>query len=115
MDASAVWAFAIGNPITLTGVKYHHESVEGDVEREVFVYTEVNGYRLPNYHRLDLALNMHFSTRRLRHNIQLGLYNTYNRANPFYLSIDTDSEIRGKAIQYTLLPLLPVFRYEIKI
>ena len=115
LDASAVWAFAIGNPITLTGVKYRHESVEGDVEREVFVYTEVNGYRLPNYHRLDVALNAHFSTKRLRHNIQIGAYNTYNRANPFYLSVDTDSEISGKAIQYTLLPLLPVFRYEIKI
>jgi len=115
LDASAVWAFAIGNPITLTGVKYSHQSVEGEVAREVFVYTEVNGYRLPNYHRLDLALNIHFNTKQLRHNIQLGAYNTYNRANPFYLSVDTDSEVRGKAIQYTLLPLLPVFRYEIKI
>ncbi len=115
LDASAVWAFAIGNPITLTGVKYKHQSVEGEVEREVFVYTEVNSYRLPNYHRLDVALNFHFSTKRSQHSIQLGAYNTYNRANPFYLSIDTSSEIRGKAIQYTLLPLLPVFRYEIKI
>ncbi|HPI05254.1 MAG TPA: TonB-dependent receptor [Saprospiraceae bacterium] len=115
LDASAIWAFATGNPITLTGVKYTHESVEGEVERQVFVYTEVNGYRLPNYHRLDLALNMHFTGKRFRHNLQLGVYNVYNRANPFYLSIDTGSEIRGKAIQYTLLPLLPVFRYEIKI
>lgn len=115
LDASAVWAFAIGNPITLTGVKYKHQSVEGEVEREVFVYTEVNSYRLPNYHRLDVALNFHFSTNKWLHNIQFGAYNTYNRANPFYLSIDASSEIRGKAIQYTLLPLLPVFRYEIKI
>lgn len=115
MDASAIWAYATGNPITLTGVKYKHQSVEGDVEREVFVYTEVNGYRLPNYHRLDLALNMHFNSKKCRHNIQLGVYNAYNRANPFYLSIDADSEILGKAIQYTLLPVLPVFRYEIKI
>lgn len=115
LDVSAIWAFATGNPVTLTGVKYKHQSVEGEVEREVFVYTEVNGYRLPNYHRLDLALNMHFGRKKYKHDIQLGVYNAYNRSNPFYLSIDAASEIRGKAIQYTLLPLLPVFRYEIKI
>ena len=115
LDVSAIWAFATGNPITLTGVKYRHESVEGEIEREVYVYTEVNGYRLPNYHRLDLAMNLHFNRKKLKHDFQLGVYNVYNRSNPFYLSIDTASEIRGKAIQYTLLPLLPVFRYEIKI
>ena len=115
LDASAIWTYATGNPITLTGVKYSHQSVEGEVEREVYVYTEVIGYRLPDYHRLDLALNAHFNKRKSRHSIQLGVYNAYNRSNPFYLSIDSSSEIRGKAIQYTLLPLLPVFRYEIKL
>lgn len=115
LDASAIWTYATGNPITLTGVKYSHQSVEGEVERQVYVYTEVNGYRLPDYHRLDLALNAHFNKRKSQHSIQLGVYNAYNRSNPFYLSIDSSSEIRGKAIQYTLLPLLPVFRYEIKL
>jgi hypothetical protein len=88
--------------------------VEGEVERDVFFYTEVNGYRLPNYHRLDVALNAVFKTAGVLHEIQLGVYNTYNRANPFYLYVDAGSSIKGNAIQFTLLPLLPVFRYEIK-
>ena len=95
-------------------MKFRHESVEGEVERDVFFYTEVNGYRLPNYHRLDVALNGGFSTGRLKHVVQLGAYNTYNRLNPFYLYVDAGSSIKGKAIQFTLLPVLPVFRYELK-
>jgi CarboxypepD_reg-like domain/TonB dependent receptor/TonB-dependent Receptor Plug Domain len=115
LEADVVWGFATGNPITLTGVKFRHKSVEGEVERDVFFYTEVNGFRLPNYHRLDVALNASFATGRVKHAIQLGAYNTYNRANPFYLYVDAGSSVKGKAIQFTLLPLLPVLRYEIKL
>lgn len=115
LDADATWVFATGNPITLAGVKYTHHSPNSDVEREVYVYTQVNGYRLPNYHRLDLAFNAHFAGRRARHSIQLGVFNVYNRANPFFLFVDAGSGVQGKAIQYTLLPLLPSFRYELKL
>ena len=109
-----MWIYATGNPITLSGVKYTHLSPGNEVDREVFVFTEVNGYRLPAYHRLDLALNAHFTTGRLLNSIQLGVYNVYNRYNPFYLFVDARSGVDGKAIQYTLLPILPSFRYEIK-
>jgi len=113
LEADVVWAVATGNPITLAGVKFRHESVEGAVERDIYFYTEVNGYRLPTYHRLDAALNANWG-KRVRHEIQMGVYNTYNRANPFYLFVDAGSSIKGKAIQYTLLPVLPVFRYAVK-
>jgi len=114
LDADLLWSFATGNPITLAGVKYVHRTPGSDLERDVYVYTEVNGYRLPNYHRLDLALNAHFTKRRLEHMFQIGAYNVYNRANPFYLYVNAGSGVKGSAIQFTLLPVLPVFRYEIK-
>jgi hypothetical protein len=114
LDADLVWAIASGNPITLAGVKFQHESVEGAVSREIFFYTEVNGYRLPVYHRLDAALNAHWGGNKMRHGIQIGVYNAYNRANPFYLYVDATSSVKGKAVQYTLLPVLPVFRYEFR-
>ncbi len=114
LDADVLWSFATGNPITLAGVKYVHRTPGSDLERDVYVYTEVNGYRLPNYHRLDMALNAHFKRGRLEHAIQLGAYNVYNRANPFYLYVNAGSGVKGSAIQFTLLPVLPVFRYEIK-
>ena len=114
LELDVVWAVASGNPITLAGVKFHHESVEGEVERDIFFYTEVNGYRLPTYHRLDAALNARWGGNKARHGFQIGVYNAYNRSNPFYLFVDAGSSIKGKAIQYTLLPVLPAFRYELK-
>ncbi len=115
LHAEAFWAFSTGNPITLSGVKFQHLSPEGEVSREVFAYTEVNGYRLPAYHRLDLSLNAQWSSgKRLQHGLQLGVFNLYNRANPFFIYVDSGSGIKGRAIQYTLLPVLPVFRYDLK-
>jgi hypothetical protein len=114
MDCSGLWAFATGNPITLAAVKYSHESVEGQVKRSVYVYNEVNGFRLPDYHRFDFALNGHFTVGRSQHSVQLGVYNSYNRANLFFLYVDAGSNIKGQAIQYTLLPVLPSFRYQVK-
>ena len=114
LEADVVWAMATGNPITLAGVKFRHESVEGAVKRDVYFYTEVNGYRLPVYHRLDAALNARWGKGKVRQGIQIGVYNAYNRSNPFYLYVDAGSSVKGKAIQYTLLPVLPVFRYEVK-
>jgi len=114
LEVNVVWAVASGNPITLAGVKFNHESVEGEVERDIYFYTEVNGYRLPTYHRLDAALNAHWGKNKVRHGFQIGVYNAYNRSNPFYLFVDAGSSVKGKAIQYTLLPVLPALRYELK-
>ncbi len=114
LDANIIWAYATGNPITLAEVKYQHHTPNGEIERSVYVYTDVNGYRLPPYHRLDAGLNIHFDGARIQHALQLGVYNVYNRANPFFLYVDSGSGNNAKAIQYTLLPLLPSFRYNLK-
>lgn len=113
-ELNLLWVFATGNPITLAAVKYHHESVEDKISREVNVYTEVNGFRLPGYHRLDAGWNLEFKQKYAQHLLQFGVYNAYNRANPFFLYVDANSDVKGKGIQFTLLPVLPVFRYEIK-
>lgn len=114
LSGDATWVFATGNPITLAGVKFTHETPDNPSSRDVYVYTEVNGYRLPAYHRLDVALNANFSGRKSLHLLQLGVYNAYNRYNPFFLYVDASSGEKGKAVAYTLLPVLPVFRYEVK-
>jgi hypothetical protein len=114
LDADLNFVFATGNPITLSGVKFLNNVPTNNTERTVLVYSSINSYRLPAYHRLDLALNYHFKTLKLQHQVQLGTYNTYNRRNPFYLYLDAGSGIKGKAVQFTLLPFLPVFRYELR-
>jgi TonB-dependent Receptor Plug Domain/Carboxypeptidase regulatory-like domain len=114
VDAS--WAYATGNPITLAGIKYNHQSPGQGTGREVIYYTGVNAYRLPAYHRLDLTVSFQASGKRFgdQHRWVAGAYNIYNRANPFFILLDAGSGVKGKAVQYTLLPLLPIVRYEFK-
>jgi hypothetical protein len=117
VDLDMAWAYATGNPITLSGVKYEHQSPDLELGgREVVYYSGVNEWRLPDYHRLDITFGANIgATKHLQHKIQLGAYNIYNRANPFFILLQSGSEEPGKAIQYSLLPILPIIRYEIKL
>lgn len=113
---NAVWTIAAGNPITLAGVKHNFISSDGAINREIFLYSAVNNFRLPTFHRLDVSLRLQWGARlRCKHEIQLGAYNAYNRVNPFFLYVDANSPVRGRATQYSLLPLLPVFNYSLRL
>lgn len=114
LEANAIWTFATGNPITLTGVRYVQTSTDGSLSQEIFAYPEMNGYRLPNTHRLDLSINLGIERRHWSHHLMVGTYNTYNRQNPFFMYLISTGNDKVKAIQYTLLPLLPILRYEIR-
>ena len=114
MEADVVWAYATGNPITLAGAKFQYQSANGEIKRDVYVYTSINGYRLPDYHRLDVSLTAQFGKKKLHHLIQLSVYNAYNRINPFYRFVDTSGTRKTNAVEYTLLPILPGLRYEIR-
>jgi hypothetical protein len=111
----AVWVWASGNPMTLAGVKYRQQTgnASDQLARDIKVYSEVNGYRLPPYHRLDLTFSARFQRGKRLHLFQIGGYNVYNRANPFYVAVNTNAVEPGKGKQFTLLPFLPILRYEL--
>ncbi|MCS7036166.1 MAG: TonB-dependent receptor [Saprospiraceae bacterium] len=118
LDMRVLWVYASGNPITLTALKFQHQTHDDNAQvREVLIYGSVNNYRLPNYHRLDVSCRVHFQTRSLHHEILLGAYNVYNRPNPFFMYLDGASVSASgqvRAVQYTLLPILPEFRYSLR-
>ncbi len=118
LDLSVLWVYAIGNPITLAVLKFQHQTHEDNAQlREVLIYSSVNNYRLPHYHRLDLSCRLHFQGRSLQHEVQIGAYNIYNRANPFFMYLDGSSVSESgkvRAVQYTLLPILPELRYSLR-
>lgn len=113
-DISATWVYGTGNAITLTGTKYLHLLPGGYTPELVYQFSTINGYRLPAYHRLDLALNVHLIRKKTEHHFQLGVYNAYNRKNPFALYVNSTSGSKGNAKQYSILPVFPALRYEIK-
>jgi TonB-dependent Receptor Plug Domain len=113
---SAVWVYASGSPITLSGSRYVNNSQKEDaIIREVFTIDGVNGYRLPAQHRLDVAANYAFAGKKLRHELQIGAYNLYNQKNVLYLQADLSTQGSNKTIAYTLFPILPVFRYVLRL
>lgn len=116
------WIFQSGIAIT-TPVAYYLNANEELVP----LYTEKNNNRAPNYHRLDISYATSKTSKKgnLR-TWNFGLYNAYNRKNPFFISFknypihenptDFQSPVIGQnnfTEQGTFLPILPYISYEI--
>jgi hypothetical protein len=117
LNVSADWVFG-------TGLAYSFPVYIFDLpgnDRNLFGYDGKNNFRMPYHHRLDLALNAHFESKKLQHLVNLGLYNAYNRQNPLYYDIRTRVIYNGEGFErvnyrerVTLVPLLPYFHYSLK-
>jgi hypothetical protein len=81
-------------------------------------YDAFNNFRLPLYHRLDLAATYSFRPRRIHQQLQFSIYNCYNRQNPFFLYFEAQTGPDGIVSAYalravTLFPILPALNYQI--
>ncbi len=118
-EFSGTWVFSTGNCGTLGVRKYHNGSWIDFTEVNVI---ERNNYRLPNYHRLDLAMNYYIDLENDRSAIlNLSVYNAYNRKNPFMVyseydyETETETEIPLKKLyQVTLFPIIPSISFTYK-
>jgi hypothetical protein len=124
LDVAATWSYHSGQPITVP------VAVQENFERglPLFLYGDRNNYRMPAYHRLDISANFHRVTRRNRQATwSVGLYNAYNRANPYYLDFNRSYVYKDPAtrfdkpvgINYKLtavgvIPILPFISYSLK-
>lgn len=90
-----------GNFIYMTGVPfstptgfYYYDN------HQVPIYAERNNDRLPDYHRLDVALNWHLSKpeRRYQHELIFSFYNLYNRINPVALHFNKTMDENGNFV-----------------
>lgn len=110
-SASAVFVYSTGNAITFPKGKY-------EIDDEVlFVYTDRNGDRMPDYHRLDLALTYTNAKRkRFESSWSLSVYNAYARKNPYVITFDSDETDPSKTVatQTTLFRIVPTITYNFK-
>ncbi len=106
---SAVFVYASGNATSLPEQFY---IVEGVLTQE---YSRINQYRLPAYHRLDVAATYtptYKAGQKLRGSWVFSIYNVYNHLNPYFIYFDqTGSAFAGtlkvEARQVSLFPILP--------
>ena len=69
---------------------------------------------MPSYHRLDVSVNLKKQKKWGERTWSFGVYNAYNRQNPFYLDFTTDNNGNPQLSQFSLFPLIPSFTYAFK-
>ncbi len=112
IDANITWVFASGANATLpTQVYYVNSGLNPN--NAVYIYGERNGYKFPNYHRMDVSVN--FKKNKLKYSRvwSLGAYNIYNKWNPFYITPAYNSNGNREFQLVSLFPFLPSVNYKI--
>lgn len=105
---SASWVFHSGIAVTFPSGKYEIDGMT------VNYYTERNGYRLPDYHRLDLGATWtHKKTNRYESNLNFSLYNAYGRRNAYaiYFRENEDNPDYTEAVRVSLFTFFPSITY----
>lgn len=122
---SATWVFYTGNAVTFPSGKYE---IDGQI---VNYYTERNGYRMPNYHRLDIGITLNNKNykivkdpttgeekqvpKRWESSWNLSVYNAYARENAYSISFQENEETgKTEAVQLALFKVIPSITYNFK-
>ncbi len=110
---SGTWVYNTGNAVTFPSGKYHVNN------QTVFLYTERNGYRMPAYHRLDIAATWESKKNKLRKyqsSWTIGLYNVYGRENAYLIQFKDDPKNPNKTVaeQTSLFRFVPSITWNFK-
>lgn len=112
VDLAVSWIYSSGFAIT-TPIGHYFSPAPNDPYREIFVYGDRNNTRTRDNHRLDFAFNFEKKRNAYTRTWSLGLFNTYNRRNPFYVNLSYDQNGNRTLSQVSLLPILPNISYKI--
>ena len=124
LDFSGSWVYYTGNAVTFPSGKY---IIEGQVVNE---FTERNGYRMPDYHRLDLGVTLHNKKtkiitdadnneievpKKFESSWNFSIYNAYGRENAYSITFQ-ENEITGQteAVKLALFKFIPSVTYNFK-
>ena len=108
---SATWVYYTGNAVTFPSGKYQ---VDGQT---AFYYTERNGYRMPAYHRMDVAATLlGKKTKKFESSWTFSVYNLYGRENAYSIIFQNDPSdpTKTQAVQYALFRFIPSVTYNFK-
>lgn len=126
IDISATWVYCSGNAATLSMQEY------AQAQETAYAYADIdpegwngyltqsgerNNFRMPAYHRMDLGVNFHKQFRRCSRTINVGVYNLYNRKNPYmiYESHEyTYQQYNAALVKLSIFPILPSISYTLK-
>lgn len=108
---SATWVYYTGDAVSFPESKYTLNN------QLYFYYSKRNGYRMPDYHRLDLGATKAFKSKgRFSSELALSLYNAYGRENAYSISFRQaeSDKTRTEAVQTALFKFVPSISYNFK-
>ena len=112
-SVSGNFVYSTGSAVTFPTGRYIFAGVS------VPVYSERNGERLPDYHRMDLSASFKpkkNKSRRLQSEWVLSIYNVYNRKNAFTIDFKQEEFDANQtyAEKSSVFSIVPSFTYNVK-
>ncbi len=129
---SATWVYGTGNALTVPLSRFNAYGDNATVQtfrpeqlswfgRSVNEYGPKNSFRAEPYHRLDVAIQFHRKMKRHERTWELGVYNAYNRRNPFFYQLgnerngfNTGNSNKTVLQRVSLFPFIPSISYNFK-
>ncbi|BDD11991.1 TonB-dependent receptor (plasmid) [Fulvitalea axinellae] len=113
------WTYGSGTPYTISsgrGVSLNYPE-PNRTNHFQDLFGEKSNFRGEAQHRLDVSVQFHKDKRWGRRTWELGVYNLYNRKNPYFYYTNTDSSPDSEVTKtsfrkVTLFPILPYFSYK---
>jgi len=123
---SSTFVYYTGNAVTFPTGKYEIDN------QTVNLYSDRNGSRMPNYHRMDIGLTLegkkykevkNFETgeiekvkKKMESNWNFSVYNVYGRQNAYSISFreNEDNPTQTEIIQLSLFKMIPSISYNFK-
>ena len=120
-DVAANWVYSSANPVTVPKSGYYYGRIW------IPEYSQRGGVRIPEtaYHRMDFSFNWNFRIFRLESNLNLSVYNVYNRHNAFAVYFrdkslgwdEGNDDAKGSNVEVVklyLFPIIPTVTFNIK-
>ena len=121
ISISGDWVFGSGYPYTMPIGSYNliddasSKIFDFEYNQNILIYADRNNHRMRAYHRLDLSANF---TKKVKRGVRawtVGVYNLYNRQNPYlYYTKLNKNDNKIHLYQQSLFPIIPSASYSLK-
>ena len=108
LSFAATWVYYTGDAVTFPSGRYIVDN------RIVSLYTERNGYRMPDYHRADVSITYYNKKKKnWESSWNLSVYNVYARKNAYQISFRqiNKNSTQFEAVRLALFSIIPSISY----
>jgi ferric enterobactin receptor len=112
-DFSSTFIYATGKPYTAPESQYQLTLLDGSKYDYIHV-SDKNSLRLPDYHRLDLAISYNWFGNKTDCTLSLSVFNVYNRKNVWYKKFEiNEDEVTVTNVNY--LGITPNISFSVRL